>query len=189
MLRAILAAWRTVLGPGRLEPWDYWHAVGAASRRLEPLVPADRLLELNHDYLARARRRSRRRWGSGYDVCPRPGRPPIPVAFTIGHGRLGGRAAGEPGPWTPRPPWVFATYETGGLGNLVELLHESGHALHAAAIRTRPAFLDWTDADTAFLEGDGGRPGLGRHRAGLAAALARRGRRRRARPSSIGTAR
>jgi oligoendopeptidase F len=57
------------------------------------------------------------------------------------------------GPWTPRPPWVFATYEAGGLGNLLELLHESGHALHAAAIRTRPAFLDWTDADAAFLEG------------------------------------
>ena len=68
---------------------------------------------------------------------------------------MGGWAAGQPasGPWTPRPPWVFATYAEGGVGNLLELLHESGHALHIAAIRTRPAFLDWTLEDTAFVEG------------------------------------
>ena len=30
----------------------------------------------------------------------------------------------------------------GGLGNLAELIHESGHALHYAAIRTRPAFTE-----------------------------------------------
>ncbi len=75
---------------------------------------------------------------------PRAGRPPIPVAFTIGMGVRDG---------LQRPPWVFATYEAGGLGNLVELLHESGHAIHGAGIRTRPAFLEWTAADTAFLEG------------------------------------
>jgi len=149
-LRAILAAWRAVLGPGRVEPWDYWHAVGGASRRLEPLLPVDRLLERNHAYLT-ALGADPGRLGIAYDVYPRPGRPPIPVAFTIG---MGGWAADQPqaGPWTPRPPWVFATYETGGLGNLVELLHESGHALHAAAVRTRPAFLDWTLEDSAFLE-------------------------------------
>jgi oligoendopeptidase F len=68
---------------------------------------------------------------------------------------MGARANDQPatGSWTPRPPWVFATYEEGGIGNLFELLHESGHALHNAAVRTRPAFLDWTLADTGFLEG------------------------------------
>ena len=30
---------------------------------------------------------------------------------------------------------MFATYREGGLGNLAELIHESGHALHYAAIR------------------------------------------------------
>ena len=44
-------------------------------------------------------------------------------------------------------PWVFATYRTGGLDNLNELLHETGHAVHLAAIRTRPAFSDWPDSD------------------------------------------
>ena len=51
-LHAILAAWRVVLGPVRLEPWDYWHAVGAASRRLDRLVPVDRLVTLDHAYLS-----------------------------------------------------------------------------------------------------------------------------------------
>jgi len=74
---------------------------------------------------------------------PRPGRPAIPVAFTIGMGVRNG---------VRRPPWVFATYQEGGLGNLVELLHESGHAVHDAGVRARPAFVEWGDDDTAFLE-------------------------------------
>ena len=61
----------------------------------------------------------------------------IPVAFTTG---------GRPG------PWVFATYREGGLGNLAELLHESGHALHYAAIRTRPAFIEPPADHAAFFE-------------------------------------
>jgi hypothetical protein len=40
----------------------------------------------------------------------------------------------------------------GGLDNLAELLHETGHAIHIAAIRTRPAFADWPDSDP-FTEG------------------------------------
>jgi oligoendopeptidase F len=40
----------------------------------------------------------------------------------------------------------------GGLDNLLELLHETGHAVHIAAIRTRPAFTDWPDSDI-FTEG------------------------------------
>ena len=42
---------------------------------------------------------------------------------------------------------MFATYRTGGLDNLNELLHETGHAVHIAAIRSRPAFSDWPDSD------------------------------------------
>ena len=150
-LRAILVAWRSVFGRSRLEPWDYWYATGAASRRLDGLVPRDRLLALNGAYLT-ALGADPAALGIRYDVVPRAGRPPIPVAFTLG---MGGWAADQvaSGPWTPRPPWVFATYADGGLGNLLELLHESGHALHAAAIRSRPAFLDFTSSDTAFLEG------------------------------------
>jgi hypothetical protein len=42
---------------------------------------------------------------------------------------------------------VFASYAMGGFDNLGELLHETGHAIHIAGIRTRPAFSDWPDAD------------------------------------------
>ncbi len=51
-----------------------------------------------------------------------------------------------------RPPWVFATYSTGGIGNLQELLHESGHALAAAGVRTRPAFAEYPMSSAGFLE-------------------------------------
>ncbi len=150
-LQAILAAWRGVLGTERLEPWDYWYAVGAAARRLDRHIPVDRLLELNGSYLA-ALGADPDRLGIRYDVLPRPGRPPIPVAFSM---PMGGWAVDQPpdGPWTPRPPWVFATYGDGGISNLLEVLHESGHAIHEVAVRTRPAFLDWTMADTGFVEG------------------------------------
>ena len=47
---------------------------------------------------------------------------------------------------------MFATYRTGGLDNLNELLHETGHAVHIAAIHTRPAFADWPDSDPLTVE-------------------------------------
>ena len=150
-LLEIVAAWRAVVGPERLEPWDYRYAMGASSRRLEGVIPAGRLLDLNQRYLA-SLGADVEGLGIRYDVLPRPGRPPIPVAFTIA---MGAWAADQPagGRWTPRPPWVFATYAEGGLGNLAELLHETGHAIHCAAVRTRPAYLDWPSDDLAFLEG------------------------------------
>ena len=142
-LHSLVAAWRHVTGPDRTEPWDYWHAVGAAQRRLDPLITVDRMLDVNGRYLA-ALGADPDQLGISYDIVPRPGRPAIPVAFTMGMGERAGR---------PRPPWVFATYAVGGLANLGELLHESGHAVHYAGVRTRPAFTEWTVDDTAFLEG------------------------------------
>jgi hypothetical protein len=151
MLHQILASWRTVVGPARVEPWDYWSMAGAAARRLDHLVPAVRLQAVNDAYLA-SLGADPRDLGISYDILPRPGRPAVPVAFTLG---MGAWAADQPvsGPWTPRPPWVFATYAEGSLGNLLELLHETGHALHMAAIRTRPAYLDFPEASAAYLEG------------------------------------
>lgn len=150
-LRELLVAWRGVLGPARLEPWDYHYAVGAAARRLAPRIPQARLLEINAAYLA-ALGADPGALGIEYDVMPRPGRPPIPVAFTLSMGAWAGDQPAH-GPWTPRPPWVFATYAEGGLGNLLELLHESGHAIHSAAIRTRPAFLEFSETSAGFVEG------------------------------------
>ena len=108
VLWQILGAWRRVMGPGRVEPWDYRFVVGAAARRLDRLVPARRLLDFNDRYLA-ALGADPRALGLRYDVLPRPGRPLVPVAFTLG---MGAWAADQPdvdGPWSPRPPWVFAT--------------------------------------------------------------------------------
>jgi hypothetical protein len=69
-----------------------------------------------------------------FDLEPRDGKDP--VAFTT----FGARSP-------IIEPWIFTAYRTGGLDNLNELLHETGHAIHLAAIRTRPAFRDWPDSD------------------------------------------
>jgi hypothetical protein len=137
-LREVLARWRAALGPELVEPWDYRYVVGAMERRLGALATQDRLRRINDAHLASL--------GAdpiglriGYDVDPRPGRPPIPVAFTISEDVARRQADGA---WRAARPWVFATYAEGGLGNLEELLHESGHALHYAAIRARPAFFE-----------------------------------------------
>jgi len=45
---------------------------------------------------------------------------------------------------------VVASYPTGGLFSLNELVHEIGHAVHVSAIHTRPAYMDWPD--TLFTE-------------------------------------
>ncbi len=146
---AILAAWRAVLGPDEVEPWDYWYVVGAASRRLDERAPQDRLLAINQAYLA-ALGADVEGLSIRYDVTPRSGRPLIPVAFTAGTGL-------EPDPeaatgWRVRPVWVFATYPDGGVGDLQELLHESGHALAAVGLRTRPGFAEYPMSSAAFLE-------------------------------------
>jgi hypothetical protein len=76
-----------------------------------------------------------------YDLAPRPGK--TAVAFAT----FASRPRRTPAGWDPGEPWVFATYRVGGLDNLVELLHENGHAVHIASIRTRPAYTDWPDSD------------------------------------------
>jgi hypothetical protein len=132
-LVAVLDAWREATPDSLVEPWDWYYRTGGASRALGARISRERLTELNA-----------RVWGAlganlralrvHYDLNPREGKDP--VAFTT----FGGR--------TPAiEPWVFATYRTGGLDNLNELLHETGHAVHIAAIRTRPAFRDWPDSD------------------------------------------
>ncbi|HEY7516601.1 MAG TPA: hypothetical protein VIC87_19070, partial [Vicinamibacteria bacterium] len=104
-------------------------------------IPLSRLREMNDRFYA-SLGADPVALGVRYDLAPRAGKSP--VAFTD----FGGRPRLEEGRWTTGEPWVFATYRTGGLGNLVELLHETGHAVHIAAIRTRPAFTDWPDSDT-----------------------------------------
>ena len=148
MLWSILEAWREVAGPTPVEPWDHWHANGAAARRLDERIPVERLRPINDAFLG-SLGADPGRLGIEYDIFPRPDRPPVPVAFTMDRG-VDRDVVG--GGWRPRPAWVFATYETGGLGNLLELLHESGHAIHAAAVRARPAFAGFPMASSGFIE-------------------------------------
>ncbi len=139
-LERLLDTWRTALPDSTLEPWDLYYAMGAASRRLSPRIPRDSLRPLSERYY--------RSLGADpavlrvhFDLDPRVGKDP--VAFTT----FGARPGLMEGTWGPGEPWVFASYATGGFDNLGELLHETGHAVHIAGIRTRPAFGDWPDAD------------------------------------------
>jgi hypothetical protein len=144
----ILAAFRQVAMPAALvEPWDYRYVVGGLARRLDPAIPLQRLRPINDAHLVSI--------GADpavlrihYDIVPRPGRPVIPTAFTVSLDIARRTADG----WRAATPWVFATYAEGGLGNLEELLHESGHALHYAALRARPAHFAWPPEQTAFVE-------------------------------------
>ncbi len=140
-----LDRWRQALPDSVFEPWDYYHFVGTADRRLESRIPRDSLLAINHRYY-RALGADPVALGVRYDLEPRTGK--YPIAFTD----FGARALERNGRWERAEPWVFASYRIGGFGNLNELLHETGHAVHIAAIRTRPAFHDWPDSDT-FTEG------------------------------------
>jgi len=132
-LRAILSAWRDATPDSLIEPWDWYWETGRASRVLGPRIPRDRLAPLTAE-VWRALGADVAALRVHYDLEPREGKDP--VAFTT----FGARAPAI-------EPWVFATYRTGGLDNLNELLHETGHAVHLAAIRTRPAFRDWPDSD------------------------------------------
>lgn len=134
--RDVVAAVAGLRGGVRLEPWDYRYVMGASDRRLRGAIGLEHLRPINDAHL-RSLGADPSALRIGYDILPRPDRPTIPVAFSIG---------GRPG------PWVFATYHDGGLGNLLELIHESGHALHYAAIRTRPVFAAPPATFNAFFE-------------------------------------
>jgi hypothetical protein len=136
----ILSTWREVSPDSLIEPWDWYYTTGKASRRLSPHLSRERIVALNAAVY--------RALGAGldtlhvqYDLDPRDGKSP--VAFTT----FGARPRFVNGSWRSGEPWVFATYRSGGLDNLNELLHETGHAVHIAAIRARPAFADWPDSD------------------------------------------
>ncbi len=131
-LLAILEAWRDGTPDSLVEPWDWSYQSGKVSRTLSPRISRERMIQLNEE-VYRALGVDLGGIRAHYDLDAREGK--TPVAFTT----FGGRA--------PIEPWVFATYRTGGLDNLNELLHETGHAVHIAAIRTRPAFTDWPDSD------------------------------------------
>jgi hypothetical protein len=144
-LVAVLQTWHDITPDVAIEPWDFDYNAGRGNRALRDAIPVESLRPINDRFY--------RDLGADpvalqvrYDVEPRPSKDP--VAFTT----FGRRPRFEAGGWVLGEPWVFASYQMGGLGNLLELLHETGHAIHIAAIRTRPAFNDWPDSDI-FTEG------------------------------------
>ena len=139
-LIAMLTAWRRASPDSQIEPWDWYYRVGQASRALSPRISRHRLAQIN-DEVYRSLGADVKTLRIHYDVEPRPGK--TPVAYTT----FGKRPRFVNGGWRQGEPWIFATYRIGGLDNLNELLHETGHAVHIAAIRTRPGFADWPDSD------------------------------------------
>jgi hypothetical protein len=133
-LEEALTRYRRLLPDSLVEPWDWYYETGEASRRLSPLLPDVAALDRVNRAYFEAIGASPAGLRIRYDLAARPGK--YPVAYTT----FGGRQ--------PVEPWVFASYLMGGFDNLAELLHETGHAIHIAAIETRPAFLDWPDNDT-----------------------------------------
>jgi hypothetical protein len=139
-LVSLLERWREIRPELRIEPWDFAYEAGRASRMLGAGIPLDSLRAINDRFYAEL--------GADpaallvqYDLEVRANKDP--VAFTT----FGRRPRLDGARVIPGEPWVFASYAMGGLDNLQELLHETGHAAHIAAIRTRPAFADWPDSD------------------------------------------
>ena len=147
---ATLAGWRDAVtiparaaGQPPIEPWDWWWLAGEANRALGPVLPIERVFDVNRrvytslgvdiDAL-----------GIVLDTVPRPDRPTVNVAYTTFGARPARPATGT---WSPGSPTVFAEVVDGGLDDLELLLHETGHGVHIGSIRTRPAFADWPDSD------------------------------------------
>lgn len=141
-LTAVLETWRDGLAEHELEPWDYYYDAGAMERSLAERLPLAALRALN-DRVYRDLGADPAPLGIEYDITPRPGKDP--VAFTDFVARQHLRADGT---WAPGTFRVSASYAVGGAGNFAELLHETGHAVHIAAIRAQPGLVDWPDSDT-----------------------------------------
>jgi hypothetical protein len=140
-LMQLLAAWREafVRGPF-VEPWDWYYVNGAADRALALRLPLPTMIAtaIRYDDDLGA---APKPLGVTLDLAPRRGKDPVAFTDFVRHGSY------ENGAWRKGEFRVSASYLAGGLGNLYELMHEMGHAVHIAAIRARPAFCDWPDSD------------------------------------------
>ena len=139
----VLEAWRDAMPPEPVEPWDYRYLNSSANRQLESRIPPESLLPANERFY--------RELGADvaslrvvFDLEPRPDKSPLAYSDFLARGRLEGQA------WQRPIARVVASYPTGGLFSLNELVHEIGHAVHVSAIHTRPAYMDWPD--TLFTE-------------------------------------
>lgn len=139
----VLEAWRDASPATEVEPWDYRYVNSQAGRRLDGAIPASALRSVNDRFLADLGA-DPAALGVVFDLAPRDGKSPVAYTDFLARGRM------VDSRWRRPVARVVGTYEAGGLFSLNELVHETGHAVHVSAIRTRPAFMDWPD--TLFTE-------------------------------------
>ena len=139
----ILEAWRDASPDEMVEPWDYRYLNSSANRQLEAKIPAQSLLPANERFY-RDLGADLGKLAVVFDLEPRPDKSPLAYTDFLRRGRVVGSQ------WQRPVARVLGTYPTGGLYSLNELVHETGHAVHVSAIRTRPAYMDWPD--TLFTE-------------------------------------
>jgi len=146
-LEQILDTWRQVDGGQMLEPWNYFYRGGEASRLLSAVTPKDSFVPVNRRYY-RDLGANLQQLGVLYDLEARPGKAPLAYTDFVTRGRF------VDSKWRPSVVRISASYATGGLGPLNELVHENGHAVYTMAIHVRPAFMDVSDElfDEAFAD-------------------------------------
>lgn len=144
-LVGVLESWRDTLPEEEVEPWDLAWSWGAADRALAASLPKETMIEVAVRY-ASDLGAAPKDLSVDLDLEPRRGKDPVAFTDFVKKPRFSG------GSWKGGKYRVSASYREGGLGNLYELTHELGHALHIAAIRPRdPKDLDWPD-DDVFTE-------------------------------------
>jgi hypothetical protein len=143
LLLAVLEAWRDANPGAALEPWDYWHHYAGGVRSLDVRIPAGQIGALSARYYSQLGA-DLASLGVLHDLSVRPGKAPLAYADFVRIGRY------RDGTWRPAIGRVSANVEHGGLFVLNEIVHEDGHAVHMAAVRTRPAFFAL--GDDLFVE-------------------------------------
>lgn len=132
-LGQILDAWRQVSGDRQIEPWDYRYAAGETGRHLDQTIPREGLRTISERYYDDLGA-DLNQLGVLFDLDPRPGKAPLAYTDLLRCGRT------VNGAWRPAIARISASYGRGGLSNMLELVHEEGHAVHFVAVRARPAF-------------------------------------------------
>jgi hypothetical protein len=143
LLLAVLEAWREANPGAALEPWDYWHHYAGGVRSLDERIPPGQIGALSARYYSQLGA-DLAALGVLHDLDVRPGKAPLAYADFVRIGRY------RDGSWRPAIARVSANVEHGGLFVLNEIVHEDGHAVHMAAVRTRPAFFAL--GDDLFVE-------------------------------------
>lgn len=129
-LEQALEAWSGAGQVATLEPWDYHYAYSSAARTVQDC--AHNMRDANARFFDDLGA-NLTHLGVIEDLDARPGKAPVDYTDFTRIGRRVGDA------WRPAIPRVSVVLEGESLGSANELAHESGHAVHYAAIRAPPS--------------------------------------------------